>query len=1178
MRTHPFQPSPLTAALAAALVAMPAQAVTNTWFCASAQWQNSGCWTAGVPQASHDVVVQPNPTNHTVVTLNAATGTANANTLLINATGAPTIRLDMTGGTLNVATYEYVATNGKASFTQSAGNHSVGNILFVGELAGGNGSYTLSSTGSLWADALFAGSGGIGSFNQSGSSGFSVGNELRLGNLAGGQGSYTQTGGALAVGNNSLVGVSGTGSFSQSAGTHSVASGLYLGYNSGGGGTYTLSGSGQLNTLFSVIGRQGGGTFTQNGGGHAITGELVLGEVAGGNGAYNLNGGNLNAGWANVGRAGGSSGGFSQGAGGFTIAGDLKVGTDAGSNGSFTLGGTGSVSSARTDVGYLGTGSFAQSAGSHTAAGQLYVGTGGGSNGTYNLTGGTLSVGTTTLVGHFGSGGFSQSAGTHTASGGLYLGTQASGKGSYALSGTGMLNTSLTVVADKGTGTFAQTGGTHTATGEFAVGAQAGSSGAYTLNGGVLNVGGYAYIGRDGAGSFSQLAGTTTVTGNLITATNGGSGGSFELKGGALNVNRDTVVAQSGYVGSPGVGSFSQSGGNHAVAGVLYVGTWANAVGTYNLSAGGLTAHDASIGHSWGYGTFNHSGGSNAVAGGFYLGYHTGGEGYYNLSGSGSLNTWNVFVGREGKGEFKQTGGTHTVTGTLTIATLPGSTGLYDIDGGVLDANAIVLNEGGTFTQAGGTVDFVTFNQTGGTNRVDGSANWYVGRAPNANGGYTLSGGLLDVRDEYVGYDATGTFNQSGGTHNLVHSTPLVGVTHAGNLYLGFNAASHGDYVLSNGVLDMGTLVVGEYGSGSFVQSGGAVRAITESLPLSNDGLVRVGRRGGTGSGVYTLTGGTLEARSLLVGEAGTGSFAQHAGSVTVAGYMLGSEPGGSGSYTLNAGTLSASGGAWYRSIGHEGHGAFIHTGGSHTADDMSIGFNTGAVGSYELSGAGMLTVGADLSVGVYGSGTFIQQAGSVMVGGIGGSLMVGSNSGSNGLFDLRGGTLTAPFTIVGGYGAGSFLHDGGAHSVGGDLSIGLYGHGSYVLSGTGVLNVGRDLLIGKSGSGRFIHRGGTHNIVGHLSLGQQAGGEGDYFLYAGNLSVGGDVRLGENGDDQTWQRFRLADDGATVSIAGNLIIAVQPGSNATFSLEDGVLNVPAVQLNAGGTFDMTGGTLSPAV
>ncbi len=73
-----------------------------------------------------------------------------------------------------------------------------------------------------------------------------------------------------------------------------------------------------------------------------------------------------------------------------------------------------------------------------------------------------------------------------------------------------------------------------------------------------------------------------------------------------------------------------------------------------------------------------------------------------------------------------------------------------------------------------------TFNQSGGTNTVTGDL--FLGYGTNAIGTYNLSAAASwTAYNEYVGgYSGTGTFNQTGGT-NIVTN----------NLYLGYNHRRH---------------------------------------------------------------------------------------------------------------------------------------------------------------------------------------------------------------------------------------------------------------------------------------------------------------------------------------------------------------------------------------------------
>ncbi len=97
---------------------------------------------------------------------------------------------------------------------------------------------------------------------------------------------------------------------------------------------------------------------------------------------------------------------------------------------------------------------------------------------------------------------------------------------------------------------------------------------------------------------------------------------------------------------------------------------------------------------------------------------------------------------------------------------------------------------------------------------------------------------MLSAGQEYLGYSASGSFTQSGGT-NSVFST----------LDLGYNAGGSGTYSLSgSGLLSAPNECIGNSGTGSFTQSGGV---------NSVSGCLILGQIAGS-IGTYTLNGAVL--------------------------------------------------------------------------------------------------------------------------------------------------------------------------------------------------------------------------------------------------------------------------------------------------------------------------------
>ena len=135
----------------------------------------------------------------------------------------------------------------------------------------GNGNLTVNdsisgmSGGSLATLNLYVGSGGTGTFTQTGGTN-SINGSLTLGVSAADNGTYNLSGNGILSAPTAYVGYSGRGAFMQSGGINNITSYFYLGYNSGSSGTYNQSGG--LNTSRVYVGYNAGssGTYNQSGG------------------------------------------------------------------------------------------------------------------------------------------------------------------------------------------------------------------------------------------------------------------------------------------------------------------------------------------------------------------------------------------------------------------------------------------------------------------------------------------------------------------------------------------------------------------------------------------------------------------------------------------------------------------------------------------------------------------------------------------------------------------------------------------------------------------------------------------------------------------------------------------------------------------------------------------------
>ena len=693
----------------------------------------------------------------------------------------------MSGGSLYVAAH-YVGNGGTGTFTQTGGNISIGNALYLGNNAGDSGTYNLSGTGQLSAPNEYLGYSGTGTFTQpGGTNSFNFG-ALYLGYNIGSSGTYSLSGsGQLSGPYSEYVGFSGTGTFTQSGGTHNTSN-LYLGYNAGSSGMYNLSGNGQLSASYGEsVGSSGTGTFTQSGGTHSVANSLYLGYNAGSSGTYNLGGsGQLSAASEYVGYNQGAIAQFQQSGGTNTVAvlsigsggtyvlagGVLQVNGGLLNQGIFAGNGTPATLSNSNSILDLSSGTW-QDLGALSVsmgANSLLIVPAGFNTSTdfaqYSSLGLTHTLGTTLTVpagqGFVGSDSISDPVncqGTITAvtggainlSGGLMLsgtGTVNLGSGTLTtndlLSGIsgGSLMVASQYVGSGGTGTFTQTGGINSIgsyySGSLCLGNNAGDSGTYNLSGSG-GVSAYVeYAGYSGTGSFTQTGGNNS-TYYLYLGNNAGGSGSYSLSGGQLSASYE-------YVGYSGTGSFTQTGGTNSMSyGDFYLGNNAGGSGTYNLGGGQLSGPYFEYVGLFGTGSFTQSGGTNSTYY-LYLGNNAGGSGIYSLSGSGQLSsTYGEYVGLSGTGNFTQTGGTNSISyGYLYLGNYAGGSGSYSLSGGQLSASY------GEYVGYSGTG---SFTQTGGTHAV--ASDLYLGYNAGSSGTYSLGGsGQLSAASEYVGYTA----------------------------------------------------------------------------------------------------------------------------------------------------------------------------------------------------------------------------------------------------------------------------------------------------------------------------------------------------------------------------------------------------------------------------------------
>jgi uncharacterized protein with beta-barrel porin domain len=230
-------------------------------------------------------------------------------------------------------------------------------------------------------------------------------------------------------------------------------------------------------------------------------------------------------------------------------------------------------------------------------------------------------------------------------------------------------------------------------------------------------------------------------------------------------------------------------------------------------------------------------------------------------------------------------------------------------------------------------------NWIGGTNDWGTAGNWDSGVPTDSNNVY------LEQND--------------GNSHNVTYNNTAAGVPYLSMLRVDGNGGMtlQVNSGTSSGYLNAEMAIVGSAGTGNLLQSAGAV-SVTDQLLLGYEQ---------TGTGTYTLQGGSLSTFKSVVGVYGTGTFTQSGGTHSVTDSLtLGAQSGSTATYTLTNGTLNTVN----TIVGLNGSGTFTQSGGT---QNVSGTLTLGSSGTYNLNAGGTLTVTNFVNQGTFNNtgGTF---------------------------------------------------------------------------------------------------------------------------------------------------------------------------------------------------------------
>jgi hypothetical protein len=364
----------------------------------------------------------------------------------------------------------------------------------------------------------------------------------------------------------------------------------------------------------------------------------------------------------------------------------------------------------------------------------------------------------------------------------------------------------------------------------------------------------------------------------------------------------------------------------------------------------------------------------------------------------------------------------------------------------------------------------------------------------------TLAGGavLTSLQSATIGQDRQGLLTLMQG------ALSLTGAANTDALIIGQGANADGTVLDLEQITALGTVVVGDNGSGT-------LRLVGASAMVS-DGGADIGRGAAGGIGVAVADGGFwTNAGQLTVGDGGRGSL------------LIG--------------------------------GAANGITGQVTAFDATIGAQAGANGSVTLASGDLLVANATamtstLSVGLAGSGTLaVEGNGNVTVGAATieltstssvtnvGTLSIGGAAGGSGLLTISGdaSVLVNGNAIVGG-GAGSA-----------DIVVGQ------AATDTALLAMSGTLAIGEAGQ---VSLGGVHDTIraGAITI-----GGGDLLSGAGTIS-------GVGGGNNTVLLTNIVNDGTLEATGGNLLVYGSVVGTGRISVEAGATITMQATVGSGQT------------
>lgn len=477
-----------------------------------------------------------------------------------------------------------------------------------------------------------------------------------------------------------------------------------------------------------------------------------------------------------------------------------------------------------------------------------------------------------------------------------------------------------------------------------------------------------------------------------------------------------------------------------------------------------------------------------------------------------------------------------------------------------------------------------------GPGDIEDDSNWSNGSPANAswfiNNGGTAHGSLdlfTFVSNGYLGYNAT-----ESGYLEIINGEAVTGSD--SNLAVGFDGFGSLTIATGGSLNHKGLFVAARTGSVGSVEISGGELALVDivhvgyggsgNLTITGNGTITSDKAdiGGfvTAAGTATITDGLWQnTTAFFVGVEGNGSLTvSPQGRMTSESLYIGHSVGGVGSVAVSGGNLNLTD---TLAVGVRGTADLnVTDGGGVSAKFFQIGLEVGSNGTATVTGNASLTATDAVQIGVTsGASGTLNLSGNVSLNTP--LITVAQESGSTGVLNVNGATLTTAEIMAGNGSATVNLNDGSkvlsgfaVYGPGTDVTIGGFSAGGFNLAGNVTFDTaGSTIQVNNalSGTGRLIVDGG-----GFLNLASSSTYSGGTEFRSGFLTVSQANPLGtgnltmHSAVFQTTASLAIGSETPVLAVEANQSASFAPQAGTTLTLAPG-----SFQIGANATF-MAGG------